>query len=144
MRTAPELGSNLAGQLRISALRLLRRLRAEHTPDTLSSVQFSALSCLYRHGAMTPRELAIYEGVQPPTVTRLIASLQSAKLISRQVHPDDRRQLLLQLTPSGTELLAATDAESQQWLAAHLVELTDDDRATLAAAVPIINKIVND
>jgi DNA-binding MarR family transcriptional regulator len=93
---------------------------------------------------MTPRELAIYEGVQPPTVTRLIASLQSAKLISRQVHPDDRRQLLLQLTPSGTELLAATDAESQQWLAAHLVELTDDERATLAAAVPIINKIVND
>jgi DNA-binding MarR family transcriptional regulator len=144
MRTAPELGSNLAGQLRISALRLFRRLRAEHSPDTLSGVQFSALSCLYRHGAMTPRELAICEGVQPPTVTRLIASLQAAKLISRRVHPDDRRQLILQLTPSGTELLAATDAETHQWLTAHLAMLTDDERTILAAAVPIINKIVND
>jgi len=54
MRTAPEVGANLAGQFRISALRLLRRLRSEHTPDTPSGVQFSALVCLSRHGGLTP------------------------------------------------------------------------------------------
>src|SRR5882762_3180309 len=83
MRTAPEVGANLAGQFRISALRLLRRLRSEHTPDTPSGVQFSALVCLSRHGGLTPRELEIREEIQKSTVTKLIAALQADGLISR-------------------------------------------------------------
>jgi DNA-binding MarR family transcriptional regulator len=120
MLSAAEVGSNLAGQFRISALRLLRRMRSEHVPDTPSGVQFSALVCLSRHGALTPRELGIYEQIQKSTVTKLIAALEANGLISRRGDPRDRRRLILELTPA------------------------DEERAILGAAIPIINKIVGD
>jgi len=144
MRTAPEVGANLAGQFRISALRLLRRLRSEHTPDTPSGVQFSALVCLSRHGGLTPRELGIREEIQKSTVTKLIAALEADGLISRRGDPRDRRRLILELTSAGTELLAARATANQGWLNAHLAQLAEDERAILGAAIPIINKIVGD
>jgi len=144
MRSAPEIGSSLAGELRISALRLLRRLRSEQTPDALSGVQFSALDSVAQHGALTPRELAIREQVQPPTMTRLIADLQASGLISRRVDPDDRRQQILEVTPTGTELLASANAAKLRWLSTHLAELTEEERTTLCAAIPIINRIASD
>jgi DNA-binding MarR family transcriptional regulator len=144
MRSAPEIGSSLAGDLRISALRLLRRLRSEQTPDALSGVHFSALDSVAQHGALTPRELANREQVQPPTMTRLIADLQAGGLISRRVDPDDRRRQILEVTPAGTELLASANAAKLRWLCAHLSELTEEERATLRAAIPIINHIAGD
>lgn len=144
MRSAPEIGSSLAGDLRISALRLLRRLRSEQTPDALSGVQISALDSVAQHGALTPRELANREQVQPPTMTRLIADLQAGGLISRRVDPDDRRQQILEVTPAGTELLASANAAKLRWLSAHLNELTEEERTTLRAAIPIINHLAAD
>jgi len=145
MRSAPEASSNLAGQLRLATLRLLRRLRSEYRPDTLSTVQFSVLSTMYRHGgAMTPRRLAACEQVQPPTVTRLMKGLQDADLVTRRIHPTDRRQLILELTPAGNELLAAATKATDHWLTTHVADLTDAERATLTTAIPIINKIVNE
>ena len=144
MQSAPEIGANLAGQLRLSALRLLRRMRSEYGPEGLSAVQFSALSSLYRNGSMSPRELAVLEQVQPPTVTRLIASLERADLVTRRVHATDRRQLVIELTPSGTKLIAAASLCSDHWFAAHIAALTEDERAVIAGAIPIINKIVSE
>jgi DNA-binding MarR family transcriptional regulator len=144
MQSAPEVGADIAGQLRLAALRLLRRLRSEYGPEGLSAVQFSALSSLYRNGSMSPRELATLEQVQPPTVTRLIASLERADLVTRRVHPKDRRQLIIELTPSGTKLIASATACTDHWFATHLAALTDDERAVIAGAIPIINKIVSE
>ena len=92
---------------------------------------------------MTPRELAVYEQVQPPTVTRLMKALEHADLVTRRIHPTDRRQLILELTPAGNELLGAATKVTDHWLTTHLADLTDDERATLTTAIPIINKIVN-
>ncbi|MCW2613476.1 MAG: transcriptional regulator, MarR family, partial [Frankiales bacterium] len=65
-RTDPELASSL----RLAVMRLARRMRAERADTSLTLSQLAALATLERHGAMTPRELAAAERVQPPSMTR--------------------------------------------------------------------------
>jgi DNA-binding MarR family transcriptional regulator len=136
----------LATALRISVSRLARRLRVERTaaglgePD-LSETQLAVLATLERHGAMTPGELAEYEKVQPPSMTRVIAVLEERNLVQREPHPSDRRQVILTVTPEGTALVNRVRRRREAWLAQRLQELTAEERAILRAAAPILEKL---
>ncbi len=55
--------TELASVLRISVMRLARRLRAERSESDLTLTQLSALSALERHGPITPGALAAHEKV---------------------------------------------------------------------------------
>ncbi|HEY2204200.1 MAG TPA: MarR family transcriptional regulator [Pseudonocardia sp.] len=134
-------GSDLAGRLHLALARLHRRVRSEHTQGTLPTVQLSALDNLHRHGTLSPRELARCERIRPPTMTKLIAVLAGSGLITRRVHPEDRRQSILELTPEGHRVLSDTASETERWVAKRLVELDDADREDLAAAIRILDKI---
>src|SRR5256714_15031655 len=85
----------LASELRTTVMRLARRLRNQRADDTLTLSQIAALGTLVRHGPLTPGELAARERVQPPSMTRLLAKLEQAGLVTKQDHPDDRRQGLV-------------------------------------------------
>jgi DNA-binding MarR family transcriptional regulator len=138
--------AGLATALRISVSRLARRLRVERTvpglaePD-LSDTQLAALASLERHGAMTPGELADHEKVQPPSMTRVIAALVAARLVTREPHPTDRRQVVLTVTGTGRDLVNKARRRRDAWLAKRLQELTPAERATLRAAAPILEKL---
>src|SRR3954452_22817705 len=91
----------LASELRTTVMRLARRLRAQRTDDSLSLSQIAALGTLTRTGPITPGELAAQERVQPPTMTRLLFTLEKAGLVTKRDHPDDRRQVLVEISPAG-------------------------------------------
>ena len=138
--------AGLATTLRISVSRLARRLRVERTAPgqaetVLSDTQFAALATLEKHGAMSPGELAGHERVQPPSMTRVIAALEEWQLVTRAAHASDRRQVVLTVTPSGRELVARARRRRDAWLAMRLNELTPQERATLRAAAPILEKL---
>jgi DNA-binding MarR family transcriptional regulator len=143
-KTTTEAG--LATALRISVSRLARRLRAQRTSSglteaVLSETQLAALSALEKHQAMTPGELAEHEKVQPPSMTRVIAVLEERNLVLRTPHPTDRRQAILTVTDEGRALVQRVRRRKDVWLARHLAELTAAERATLRAAVPILEKL---
>jgi DNA-binding MarR family transcriptional regulator len=136
----------LATALRISVSRLARRLRVERlAPElaepSLSDTQLAALATLERHGAMTPGELAEHEKVQPPSMTRVIAALADWRLVTRAPHPTDRRQVILTVTPAGRDLVQKVRQRREAWLARRLAELSPQERATLRAAAPILEKL---
>jgi DNA-binding MarR family transcriptional regulator len=136
----------LATALRISVSRLARRLRVERAahgmPEPeLSDTQFAALSALERHSAMTPGELAEYEKVQPPSMTRVIAVLEERGLVMRAPHTTDRRQVVLTVTEDGRALVLRARRRRDEWLAKRLKELTPQERAMLRAAAPILEKL---
>ena len=138
--------AGLATSLRISVSRLARRLRVERvgygTPEAvLSDIQLAALSVLERHEAMTPGELAAHEKVQPPSMTRVIALLEQRDLVQRTTHPTDRRQVLLTVTDKGRALVQRMRRRKDAWMAKRLEELTPEERATLRAAAPILEKL---
>jgi DNA-binding MarR family transcriptional regulator len=136
----------IATALRISVSRLARRLRVERlAPElaepALSDTQLAALAALERHGAMTPGELAGHEKVQPPSMTRVIAALVDWQLVTRAPHPTDRRQVLLTVTRRGRDLVHKIRRRREAWLARRLAELSPEERATLRAAAPILEKL---
>lgn len=137
--------AGLAAGLRISVNRLARRLRAERTGGLeetgLSDTQLAALAALERHTAMTPGELAGHEKVQPPSMTRVIAALEERHLVLRVPHPTDRRQVVLSVTEEGRSLINRARRRKEAWLAMRLKELTPQERATLRAAAPILEKL---
>ncbi len=136
----------LATALRISVSRLARRLRVERlVPElaepALSDTQLAALATLERHGAMTPGDLAEHEKVQPPSMTRVIAALVDWQLVTRAPHPTDRRQVILTVTMDGRDLVRRVRRRREAWLARRLAELSPQERATLRAAAPILEKL---
>jgi DNA-binding MarR family transcriptional regulator len=137
--------AGLASAMRISVSRLARRLRAERLAKGLepglSDTQFAALAALERHGDMTPGELADHEKVQPPSMTRVIALLEERSLVKRGPHATDRRQVVLTVTESGRAVVLQSRRLREAWLAQRLHELTPQERATLRAAAPILEKL---
>jgi DNA-binding MarR family transcriptional regulator len=138
--------TGLATAMRISVSRLARRLRVERLglggPETaLSDIQLAALAALERHDAMTPGELAEHEKVQPPSMTRVISVLEERGLVRREPHPTDRRQVILTVTPEGTDLVQRVRRRREAWLAQRLQELTPEQRQILRAAAPILEQI---
>ena len=81
-RPAQLTNEEVAGRLRIAVNRLQRRLRQESLGG-LSPAQASALGSVNRHGSPTLGELAAIEQVQPPTMTRIVASLTEAGMVTR-------------------------------------------------------------
>jgi DNA-binding MarR family transcriptional regulator len=130
----------LAEDLRISIARLSRRLRAQGE-SSLSATQHATLAVVDRHHSMTPGELAEHEKVQPPSMTRVIAVLEEQRLMVRSPHPTDGRQVVLQVTDKGKSLLKEERRRKEAWLARQLHELTNEERAILRQAAPILEKL---
>ena len=139
--------AGLATAMRISISRLARRLKVEQrlgvsgSDPVLSDIQLAALSALERHRAMTPGELADYEKVQPPSMTRVIAVLEERNLVQRTAHPTDRRQVILTVTAEGRALVHRVRRRKEAWLAQRLDELSEAEVEILRAAAPILEKL---
>ncbi len=131
----------LASALRMSVLRLARRLRSERADTSLSLTQLATLSTLERHGAMGVGELAAHERVQPPSMTRVVACLEQLGLVTRDPHPSDRRQVVLAVSPAGRALLAEDRRRRDVWLAQRLKELSPHEREVLRAAAPVLERL---
>ena len=95
--------AGLASQLRLSVMRLRRRLANERHPDNeLSLGAMAVLGSLHRHGELTVGELATLERVQPPSMTRTVTCLEDLGHVSRRRHETDGRQVVVALTETGT------------------------------------------
>src|SRR5262245_39689581 len=121
-----------------------RRLRQTRPVGDLTQSQISALQSLDVGGALTPRELAEAERVQPPTMTRIVSRLEELGLVVRTPHPSDGRQVFLALSPTGRELLEGYRRTRDEWLAQRLAELPADERETVARAADILGRIAKD
>ena len=133
--------AGLAGALRDAVGRLSRRMRAERAVTDLSLGQLAALRTLERHGPMTASELAAHEKVQPPSMTRIIAALESHGFLTRTPDPTDRRQVVVTASASGRAVLTEDRRRKDAWLSQRLRALDADDIAVLAAAVPVLEKL---
>ena len=131
--------AGLASELRLSVMRLRRRLANERHPDNeLSLNQMAVLGALYRNGDLTVGELAAHERVQPPSMTRTVNCLEEGGYVARRPHDTDRRQVLVALTETGRATLLADRARRDAWLARQLHDLTPEQRAVLRQAAPIL------
>ena len=135
--------AELASQLRLAVARLSRRIRQETAiaGEELTSSSQAALATIERLGPITLGELAAVEQVQPPSMTRIVARLEEYGYATRVVDSADRRVARAAITDAGRKLLATSRTRKDAFLALRVARLTDTERAQLARAIPLLERL---
>jgi len=134
--------AGLASQLRVSVMRLARRLRNERDPEnSLGLGALSVLGVLLRHGEQTVGQLAAHERVQPPSMTRTVGCLVDAGYAVRRPSETDGRSTLVDISDKGREMLLADRRRREAWLARQLKDLTPEERDLLRQVAPLIERL---
>ena len=122
---------------------LARRMRRQGCDPALSPGRASLLGHLTRAaGPLTPGELAAADGLQPQSVTRLLADLEGRGWISRRPDARDGRQARIAITVEGRYALAREAEARDLWLArAMTLELSPAERALLRAAADLVTRL---
>jgi DNA-binding MarR family transcriptional regulator len=142
-RTSREL-TRLAGEMRTEVSRLAYHLRTPATRSGITPTRLTALSALTRYpDGLRQGDLAELMNISPPSMTRLVEILEEAGWVERRRDPDDQRCLLIVLSPVGRKTLDTLRDESASQLSEELGDLTADERAALAAAVPVLRKLAD-
>ena len=107
----------------------------------LNSNQLSAMGVLLNSGDQLMGELAAQERVQPPSMTRIVNSLEASGYVARRPDPRDHRQCLVTLTESGRQVLLANRRRRDEWLAVRIAGLDPADREVLRHAVRVLERL---
>src|SRR5689334_13849731 len=133
--------ADLADRLHSAAIHLLRRLRREDDASGLPAPQLSALSVIVFCGPITLGQLAAAEQVRPPTITKLVATLEADGLVEREPDPADGRVTRVKATARGTKLLHEGRQRRVASLNASLAQLPPAERTLLSRALPILERV---
>ncbi|OXJ14330.1 MarR family winged helix-turn-helix transcriptional regulator [Burkholderia sp. AU6039] len=134
--------AGLAGELRISVGKLMRRMREQIHPNDLTSSQKSVLLRLDRDGPATVSALARAESVRPQSMRVTVATLETLGAVSGEPDPTDGRQTLIALTPGFRKALQANRAAKDDWLFRALhAQLSEAEQAELASAVKLLQRL---
>ena len=133
----------LATRLRVAVTRLNRRLRQQSLAG-LSPAQASALGSISRLGTPTLGELAAAEQVQPPTMTRLVATIEQEGLVARVPDLADRRVSRVRITGDGRRVLQRIRTLKNAFLTRQLAGLDPDDRELALELARLLERLVNE
>jgi len=140
--STPDAIVETADRLHSAAIHLLRRLRREDDASGLGAPRLSALSVIVFAGPITLGDLAAAEQVRPPTMTRLVAALEAAGLVTRAADPDDGRVVRIEATSAGKRVMQEGRERRVVELARELGALPEKDVALLARALDVLEKVV--
>lgn len=113
---------------------VLEGFGAHFARNGTSQGRYLALMMLDRpccESGMSPSELADKLGVTRATVTGLLDGLERDELISRQMHPEDRRAFRIELTPKGRDFLSEMLPDHYRRIAGLMTHLNSDERCQL-------------
>lgn len=132
----------LAGELRISLGKLIRRVREQASAGDFTSAQQSVLLRLERDGPATVSALARAESVRPQSMRITVAGLEAMGAISGEPDPDDGRQTLITLTSTFRKTVKASRAAKEDWLVHALqAQLSAQEQEQLAEAVKLLQRL---
>ncbi|BDX33526.1 transcriptional regulator [Mycobacterium antarcticum] len=122
----------------LTASRLLVAISARsiaENDETLTIAQFRTLVILSTRGPINLATLAGLLGVQPSTTGRMVERLVGAELIDRRPNPASRRELVVDLTDRGREVVDGVTAGRRRVLAEIVANMPDVERRGLVRAL---------
>jgi DNA-binding MarR family transcriptional regulator len=132
----------VAAQLRLAVVQLLRRLREQAPGSDLTKSQSNALARLETLGSATATELARAEGMRPQSMAAIVAALQSFGLVAAAPDPRDGRKTLLSLTEKAREEFRTGRLAKEDWLTSALTStLSPEEIAQVAQAIPLLRRL---
>lgn len=131
---------DVAVRLRTAVTRLSRRLRQESLGG-ISPAQASVLAMVSRLESPTLGELAKAEQIQPPTLTKLVATMEAAGLLERQSDGDDKRVARVVVTREGSAELNRIRQSKTAFLVHQLADLSPNDAEHVVALVELLERL---
>jgi DNA-binding MarR family transcriptional regulator len=132
--------ADIAGRLRIAIARISHRLRSRGTGE-LTPTRVTTLVAIEEYGPLRLGDLAAHLGIAAPTVSRVVDVLRESKLVTRVPDPSDHRASQVELSEAGRALLADVRGRYTGDLAQRVQQLSAQEMATLAAALPALEKL---
>jgi len=92
------------------------RARVERAlrPLEVTGLQYTVLSIIAVRGGLSSSDLSRWFFVTPQTMNEIVTGLDRRGLLERTAAKGNRRSLLMNLSPSGRQLLAACDAKADE------------------------------
>lgn len=127
----------------ISPLRraLLAAARADAGLPELSEAQIDVLRTLPHGTVRGPAQIAAQLRLSRPTVSNLLSSMEADTLVERTPDPTDGRRVVVRASARALDLFDRFDAANSALVATASADLDDDDRAALAAALPVLERL---
>jgi DNA-binding MarR family transcriptional regulator len=120
-------------------LHLLKSRMTTRLPTGLEGAAFGILMALVKCGPRRQGELAEFSLLDPSTVSRYVAQLVRAGLVSRRPDPADGRAVQLLATDEGEVLAKEAAARRQAMLGEILADWSPEDARTLVRLLRRLN-----
>jgi DNA-binding MarR family transcriptional regulator len=129
-----------ADRFHSAAIHVLRHVRRDDPATGVPAAQLSALSVLVFGGPRTLGALAAAEQVRPPTMTRVVQSLEERGLVRRERDADDGRVHRLHATAKARRVLQGARERRVGNLAALLDGLSREEIASIREAAELVER----
>jgi DNA-binding MarR family transcriptional regulator len=120
---------------------LMSRIRAtmrNNAKGQMTVAQLRILGSLYQE-SRTVTDLAEWQGVSAPAMSKMVDVLEKKGWIERGVHSQDRRQVGLKLTSEGRKRFLDLRKQSQIRIAERLAKASDSDKQLIRQALTVLN-----
>ncbi|GAB2552731.1 MarR family winged helix-turn-helix transcriptional regulator [Leucobacter ruminantium] len=138
---------NEASDIDVLALDLTRvtgrfsRIAGRMAGTGYSLIAWRVLAELEQSGSARVSELALQQRVAQPSMTGLVQRLEGEGWVERRPDPEDGRAALVSVTAAGTAALDEYRRVAADRVRPHLAELSEFDRATLARAAELMQRL---
>ena len=143
MTVAPATETTLASDL-LAVVARINRLANQRVRLPLPFAQARLLSTIEAEGRARISDLAALDHCSQPTMTTQVRRLEDAGLVSRTADPGDARAVLIRITEAGRRTLTQARIDRAAAINPRLDRLAPEDRQTLAAAVVVIRRLLED
>jgi DNA-binding MarR family transcriptional regulator len=132
-----------AQRLRMVFGQLSRRLRPTEAglAADLTPTRVIVLLNTVRNGPIRLADVAEQEGLNPTLLSRTVAHLAQAGLVTRTADESDRRSAWLDATPAGRELAERIRAQRTHAVQVALEELAPENRKLVEDALPALEQL---
>lgn len=117
------------------------RIAGQVEESRYSTIAWRVLGELEQDGPARISVLAVKQRVAQPTMTSLVQRLEGEGWVTRAADPQDGRATLVGVTPEGRAALERFRRLAAARITPRLAELTDFDRATLARAAELMDRL---
>ncbi|WP_019070720.1 MarR family winged helix-turn-helix transcriptional regulator [Streptomyces hokutonensis] len=131
----------------MAASRLLVAISARalaSTDETLTLPQLRALVVLDTCGPVKLAAMAATLGVNPSTALRMVGRLESTGHLDRKTNPDNRREVILRLTPAGRDLVERVLVHRRSEIRILVQRLPAEARAALVPALRALTEAADE
>lgn len=122
-------------------MQFIRTEMRSQRQSSLSVPQFRVLAFLRRHAGASLSDVAEHLGVTRATASTMVDRLVQRGLIDRSIDPQERRQVRLQLTPTGSEDLERMRQTTRKKIAQLLSHLSSEELNSISQGLTCLNQI---